>query len=211
MLDLVTIPCLKDNYAYLLRDSETGQCAVVDVPDAIPVIEALVERRWKLGVILITHHHSDHIDGVARLVEATGAKVLGARADSARLPRLDRALVEGDRVTIGAEEGVVLDVSGHTMGHIAFHFPKSGMVFTADSLMAGGCGRLFEGTPATMWASLQKLAALPPEGEFCALYTDLLVREDLLQLFGFPTMLEKEWHKLLMTVQGVGAKASMKR
>lgn len=168
MLDLVTIPCLKDNYAYLLRDSETGQCAVVDVPDAIPVIEALVERRWKLGVILITHHHSDHIDGVARLVEATGAKVLGARADSARLPPLDRALAEGDRVTIGAEEGVVLDVSGHTMGHIAFHFPKSGMVFTADSLMAGGCGRLFEGKPEVMYKSLQKLAALPDETLVCS-------------------------------------------
>jgi hydroxyacylglutathione hydrolase len=168
MLDLITIPCLKDNYAYLIRDQDSGQCAVVDVPDAIPVIETLQEKGWKLGMILLTHHHSDHIDGVARLVEATGAMVLGARADSARLPRLDRALAEGDRVTVGGEEGVVLDVSGHTVGHIAFHFPASRMVFTGDSLMAGGCGRLFEGAPAVMWASLQKLAALPDDTLVCS-------------------------------------------
>ena len=168
MLDLITIPCLKDNYAYLIRDPESGQCAVVDVPDAIPVLETLQERGWKLNMILITHHHSDHIDGVPRLAEATGAAVLGARKDSHRLPNLDRSLAEGDRVQIGAETGVVIDVSGHTMGHIAFHFPTSNLVFTADSLMAGGCGRLFEGTPATMWASLQKLAALPPETLVCS-------------------------------------------
>ncbi|WP_435531758.1 hydroxyacylglutathione hydrolase [Stagnihabitans tardus] len=166
MLDLVTIPCLKDNYAFLIRDPETGQCACIDVPDAIPVIEALQERGWKLGMILLTHHHADHVQGVAALVEATGAMVLGARADSARLPRLDRALAEGDRVTIGGVEGVVLDVSGHTMGHIAFSFP--GMCFTADSLMAGGCGRLFEGSPAVMWESLQKLAALPDDTLICS-------------------------------------------
>lgn len=168
MLDLITIPCLKDNYAYLIRDPQSGQCAVVDVPDAIPVLETLQERGWKLNMILITHHHSDHIDGVPRLAEATGAAVLGARKDSHRLPNLDRSLAEGDRVQIGAETGVVIDVSGHTMGHIAFHFPTSNLVFTADSLMAGGCGRLFEGTPATMWASLQKLAALPPETLVCS-------------------------------------------
>ncbi len=166
MLDLVTIPCLKDNYAYLIHDAASGQCAVVDVPEAVPVLEALAARGWKLGMVLLTHHHSDHIDGVARLVEATGAMVLGARADAHRLPRLDRALAEGDRVTVGGVEGVVLDVSGHTMGHIAFSFP--GMCFTADSLMAGGCGRLFEGSPAVMWESLSKLAALPPETLICS-------------------------------------------
>ena len=166
MLDLVTLPCLKDNYAFLIRDRETGQCACIDVPDAIPVIEALQERGWKLGMILLTHHHSDHVQGVAALVEATGAMVLGARADSARLPRLDRALAEGDRVILGATEGVVLDVSGHTMGHVAFVFP--GMAFTADSLMAGGCGRLFEGSPAVMWESLCKLAALPDDTLICS-------------------------------------------
>ena len=118
--------------------------------------------------ILITHHHSDHIDGVAEVVAATGAKVLGAKADAHRLPHLDRALVEGDTVTVGSETGRVLDVSGHTVGHIAFYFADSGLAFTADSLMAGGCGRLFEGSPALMWESLSKLADLPGETLICS-------------------------------------------
>lgn len=168
MLDLVTIPCLKDNYAYLIHDAASGQTAVIDVPEAAPILGELAARGWKLGMILITHHHSDHIEGVQRLREATGAAVLGAKADAHRLPFLNRQLVERDQVTVGSEVGQVLDVSGHTMGHIAFVFPKSNLAFTADSLMAGGCGRLFEGTPETMWASLTKLAALPGETLICS-------------------------------------------
>ncbi|RGP39120.1 hydroxyacylglutathione hydrolase [Pseudotabrizicola alkalilacus] len=167
-LDLVTIPCLKDNYAFLIHDSASGATAVVDVPDAAPILAALQTRGWRLTDILITHHHDDHIAGVPALRDATGAKVWGAAADAHRLPPLDHALTEGDSVTIGAETGTVIDVSGHTMGHIAFHFPGSGLAFTADSLMAAGCGRLFEGTPDTMWASLSKLAALPPETLICS-------------------------------------------
>ena len=167
-LELITIPCLSDNYAYLLHDAATGDTALVDAPEAGPILAALSSRDWRLGQILITHHHSDHIDGVAEIVAATGARVLGAAADAHRLPPLDRALAEGDSMTVGTEEGRVIDVSGHTVGHIAFHFPHSAMVFTADSLMAAGCGRLFEGTPAQMWDSLSKLAALPPETLVCS-------------------------------------------
>lgn len=167
-LELITIPCLSDNYAYLLHDAATGDTALVDAPEAGPILSALSSRGWRLGQILITHHHADHIDGVADIVAATGARVLGAAADAHRLPRLDRALSEGDSVAVGGEEGRVIDVSGHTVGHIAFHFPQSAMVFTADSLMAAGCGRLFEGTPAQMWDSLSKLAALPPETLVCS-------------------------------------------
>ena len=167
-LDLVTIPCLTDNYAYLLHDPASGDTALVDAPEAAPVLNALAARGWKLGQIFITHHHSDHIDGVAEIVAATGAAVLGARADAHRLPPLDRALAEGDRVTVGGESGLVLDVFGHTIGHIAFHFAGPGLAFTADSLMAGGCGRLFEGTPEVMWASLAKLTALPGETLICS-------------------------------------------
>ena len=167
-LDLVTIPCLKDNYAFLIHDSASGATAVVDVPDAAPILAALQTRGWRLTDILITHHHDDHIAGVPALRDATGAKVWGAAADAHRLPPLDHALAEGDSVTIGSQTGTVIDVSGHTMGHIAFHFPASGLAFTADSLMAAGCGRLFEGTPDTMWASLSKLAALPPETLICS-------------------------------------------
>jgi hydroxyacylglutathione hydrolase len=167
-LELVTIPCLKDNYAYLLHDAASGDTALVDVPEAAPILAALAARGWKLSQILITHHHSDHIDGVAEVQAATGAKVLGADADRHRLPKLDRGLREGDTVTVGGETGHVLDVSGHSLGHIAFHFRASGLAFTADSLMAAGCGRLFEGSPQVMWVSLSKLAALPGGTLICS-------------------------------------------
>ena len=167
-LTLVTVPCLKDNYAYILRDAATGATALVDVPDADPIIEALALRGWPLHQIFLTHHHGDHIDGVAALVAATGARVIGAAADAHRLPPLDVALKEGDAISVGDETGRVIDVPGHTIGHIAFHFPTSALAFTADSLMAMGCGRLFEGTPLQMWETMQKLAALPPETLICS-------------------------------------------
>ncbi len=167
-LELITIPCLKDNYAYLIHDAASGQTAVVDVPDAAPILAALTARGWSLSQILITHHHWDHIDGVAALQAATGARIAGNGADAHRLPPLDVVLSEGATVGIGAEVGHVIDVPGHTLGHIAFHFPASGLAFTADSLMAGGCGRLSEGTPDQMWSSLSKLAALPPETLICS-------------------------------------------
>ncbi|MEX5728365.1 hydroxyacylglutathione hydrolase [Rhodovulum iodosum] len=162
-LEIVTVPCLSDNYAYLLHDPASGTTAVVDAPESGPIELALAERRWGLDSILITHHHHDHVGGVEALRSAHGAQVIGAAADSGRLPRLDKAVAEGDRVEVGSQTAHVLDVSGHTVGHIAFHFPDSAAVFTADSLMALGCGRVFEGTPEMMWQSLSKLAALPPE------------------------------------------------
>jgi hydroxyacylglutathione hydrolase len=167
-LTLVTVPCLKDNYAYLIHDSVSGDTAVVDVPEAGPILAELAVRGWTLSDILVTHHHADHIDGVPALHAATGAMVIGNAADAKRLPPLDLALGEGLTFTIGAEVGHVIDVPGHTIGHIAFHFPTSALAFTADSLMAMGCGRLFEGTPAQMWSSLSKLATLPPETLICS-------------------------------------------
>jgi hydroxyacylglutathione hydrolase len=160
-LEIVTVPCLSDNYAYLLHDRATGATAVVDVPDADAVEKALSERGWTLTDILVTHHHPDHIDGVDALRAATGARVTGARADAHRLPALDRAVAGEDSFEMGSVEVHVLDVPGHTVGHIAFHIPAAQAVFTADSLMGLGCGRLFEGTPEQMWQSLSDLAALP--------------------------------------------------
>ncbi|SFD12990.1 hydroxyacylglutathione hydrolase [Tropicimonas isoalkanivorans] len=160
-LEIVTIPCRTDNYAYLLHDPVTGATAVVDVPEVGPIRKSLADRGWSLSDILITHHHTDHVEGVKELKSETGARVIGAAADAHRLPPLDVKVAEGDTVKVGDVEGQVLDVSGHTMGHIAFVFP--GAAFTADSLMALGCGRIFEGDPETMWTSLSKLAALPPE------------------------------------------------
>lgn len=167
-LELVTVACLRDNYAFLLRDPATGVVALVDAPEEGPILGELAVRGWRLSKILITHHHNDHIEGVNGLAAASGARVVGAEADAHRLPHLDRALRPGDTVRIGAESGVVIDAPGHTLGHIAFHFPESGLLLTGDSLMAAGCGRLFEGTPAQMWGTLSTFAELPPETLVCS-------------------------------------------
>ena len=162
-LEIVTIPCLADNYAFLLHDGESGATALVDAPEAGPILDALAERGWQLGEIWLTHHHWDHVDAVPELREATGAKVVGAKADAHRLPPLDTALEGGGRFAFAGHEVQVIDVPGHTIGHLAYHLPGASAAFTADSLMALGCGRLFEGTPQQMWASLGRLAALPEE------------------------------------------------
>ncbi len=167
-LEIITVPCLSDNYAFIARDQETGATALVDVPEAAPILAELDARGWGLDLILLTHHHDDHIQGVPEVIAKTNAKVVGAKADAHRLPKLDMALNEGDSINIGASEGVVLDVSGHTIGHIAFHFAKAKTIFTADSLMALGCGRLFEGSFAQMWESLSKMAVLDPDTLVCS-------------------------------------------
>lgn len=167
-LDIVTVPCRTDNYAFLLHDSAAGVTALVDAPELAPIEATLAERGWALDLILITHHHYDHVDAVDPLRKKFGARVVGAAADAHRLPELDLGVAPGDTVTVGGETGVVIDVSGHTVGHVAFHFPESKAVFTADSLMAMGCGRLFEGTPEMMWSSLSRLMALPPETLVCS-------------------------------------------
>jgi len=167
-LEIVTVPCRSDNYAFVLHNGDSGETAVVDVPETAPILAALAGRGWELSDILITHHHSDHIDGLGELRAATGARVIGAAADAHRLPPLDLAVHPGDRVTICGEIAQVIDVSGHTIGHLAFYFPASKAAFTGDSLMALGCGRVFEGTPEMMWASLSRLAALPPDTLICS-------------------------------------------
>ncbi len=161
-LQIVTIPCLDDNYAFLLHDPDSKQTALVDAPEAAPIKTILESKGWTLTHILITHHHWDHVDGLEVLRNAYGARVYGAKSDAHRLPPLDVELSEGDSISIGDNYGTVIDVSGHSINHLAFHFPKSFALFTADSLMALGCGRVFEGTMEQMWDSLSKLAALPP-------------------------------------------------
>lgn len=166
--DLITIPCLSDNYAYLLRDGDSGEVAVIDVPEAGPILAELAARGWTPSQVWLTHHHWDHVDGLADLLEAHPAKVVGASADAHRLPALDVAVAEGDRISLGALEAEIFDVSGHTVGHIAYYVPGAKAAFTADSLMALGCGRLFEGTPEQMWESMQKLMALPADTTICS-------------------------------------------
>lgn len=165
-LELVTIPCRSDNYAFLVHDAASGQTALFDAPETAPIRAELDARGWTLSHIFLTHHHPDHVEGVADLRE--GAEVIGAADDAARLPPLDQALREGDSFTFAGEEVRVFDVSGHTVGHIAFYMPGPGFAFTGDSLMALGCGRLFEGTPEQMHESLGKLAALPDDTLICS-------------------------------------------
>jgi hydroxyacylglutathione hydrolase len=167
-LETVTIPCLADNYAFLIHNPDTGATALVDAPESGPILTTLNDLGWSLDTVLLTHHHWDHIDGLTAILEVHGARVIGAAADAHRLPPLDLAVADGDVVEVCGEAMSVLDVSGHTVGHVAFHFPQTGVVFTADSLMALGCGRLFEGTPDQMWHSLSRLAALPGDTLVCS-------------------------------------------
>ncbi|MFY2825661.1 hydroxyacylglutathione hydrolase [Ruegeria sp. MALMAid1280] len=167
-LEIVTIPCLSDNYAFLAHDAASGQTALVDAPESTPILTELEARGWNLSHVLLTHHHWDHVDGLPGILEQHPAKVIGAAADAHRLPPLDQQVADGDTFEVGGEPVQVLDVSGHTVGHVAYYMPQSSVVFTADSLMALGCGRLFEGTAPQMWASLCKLAALPDETIVCS-------------------------------------------
>ncbi|WP_299563622.1 hydroxyacylglutathione hydrolase [uncultured Sulfitobacter sp.] len=165
---LVTIPCLSDNYAFLLRDNNSGDVALIDVPEAAPITAELDRRGWTLSQIWLTHHHFDHIDGLPELAKTHSAPVYGAKADAERLPDLDSALADGDTFTLGTLDVRVIDVSGHTVGHIAFFVPQAKAAFTADSLMALGCGRLFEGTPEQMHASLEKMRDWPDDTLVCS-------------------------------------------
>lgn len=160
-LEIVTVPCLSDNYAYLVHGPDGT--ALIDAPEAGPIIDALEARGWSLGVIMLTHHHHDHVGGVAELREKYGCPVMGPKAEEAKLPKLDMALEPGFSGGTGEGRCEVIAVPGHTLGHVAYHYPEARAVFTADSLMALGCGRVFEGTPDMMWQSLSRLADLPPD------------------------------------------------
>ena len=168
-LEIVQFPCLQDNYGYALHDAESGTTAVVDTPEVGPIERALAERGWRLTHILNTHWHPDHAGGNLALKEATGCTVIGPRAEAARIPGLDRAVGDGDVVSLGGQSARVFDVPGHTAGHIAYWFEGARAAFVGDTIFALGCGRLFEGTAAQMWSSLQKLMALPPDTRiYCA-------------------------------------------
>ena len=155
-LEIVTIPCLQDNYAYLIHDAASSQTALVDVPEASPILAELNQRGWVLSEVWITHHQPE-------VLAQYPVKVVGSKGDAHRLPQLDVAVADADNFSFGGEAVEVLDMSGHTIDHIAFYLPASDAFFTADSLMVMGCGRLFEGTPAQMYASLQKTAEMPPQ------------------------------------------------
>ncbi len=163
MLDIHQFPCLEDNYGFLVHEPQSGRTAAVDTPDADAVLAALKAKGWTLTDIWNTHWHPDHAGGNVALKEKTGCFITGP-AEVERLGhRPDRIVDEGDEVTLGAVTARVLNVGGHTLGHIAYVIDGARAGFVGDALFSLGCGRMFEGEPQQFWASLSKLAALPDD------------------------------------------------
>lgn len=163
MLQIHQFPCLSDNYGFLIHDPASGATATVDTPDADEIMRQAAARGWRITDIWNTHWHPDHAGGNAAIKAATGARVTGP-AEVERIGRApDRVTKDGDVVKLGDVPARVLDVGGHTLGHIAYVFDGEKIGFVGDALFSLGCGRLFEGTPQQMWASLQKIAALPDD------------------------------------------------
>lgn len=160
-LDIFQFPCLSDNYGVLLHDPDTGTTASIDAPDADAVSAALAAQGWTLTDILVTHHHWDHTQGIAELVTRTGCKVAGPAAEGANLAGLDAALGDGDVYDFAGHGAKIIATPGHTLGHICWWFEENRLLFAGDTLFPMGCGRIFEGTPAQMWTSLERLRRLP--------------------------------------------------
>ena len=158
---ILPVPALQDNYAYLLHDAASGEAAVIDPTVAEPVLAALAQRKWKATQILNTHHHGDHVGGNLELKQRLGCRVIGSSVDAARIPGLDVEVKDNDTATIGTIAVTVLQIPGHTRGHLAFWLREHDAVFTGDTLFTLGCGRVFEGTPHEMWESLCRLRELP--------------------------------------------------
>lgn len=169
MLKIQIIPVLTDNYIYLLHDTVSQQTAVVDPAEAEPVLQILKQQDWQLDFIFNTHHHTDHIGGNRALQKATNCQIIASQFDSTRIAGVNRAVKDGDVLYLGALCFQVIATAGHTLGHIVYYCAEAGCLFCGDTLFLLGCGRLFEGTAAQMWQSLQKIIALPPKTKlYCA-------------------------------------------
>jgi hydroxyacylglutathione hydrolase len=162
MLEVHQFPCLSDNYGFLLHDPDSGETACIDTPDADAYLREAAKRGWQITQIWNTHWHPDHAGGNAAIKAATGCSITAPAGDAAKIAGVDRTVGQGERVAIGAYEGEVIDVGGHTLGHVAYHLPAAELAFVGDSLFALGCGRMFEGEAAQFWTSLLRLKALPP-------------------------------------------------
>ncbi|MGO9170614.1 MAG: hydroxyacylglutathione hydrolase [Rhodomicrobium sp.] len=166
-LEILQFPCREDNIGVLIHDRQSGVTAAIDAPEENAVRQALRQGGLKLTHIFTTHHHYDHVEGLAGLKRETGCTIYGPAQEAAEIPGIDVSVKEGDRLPFGSYEVHVLETPGHTRGGVAYYIPGAlasgaGVAFTGDTLFSAGCGRLFEGTYAQLWHSLEKIAALPP-------------------------------------------------
>ena len=168
MLEIHQFPCLSDNYGFLVHDPDSGETAAIDTPDGEEYLRQAKAKGWTISHIWNTHWHPDHAGGNKAIIEATGAQVLAPK-EVEKLSPIDTLVSHGDIIRLGKHEAHVIDVSGHTNGHVAFHFPADGIAFVGDSVFALGCGRMFEGEPAQFWDSLERIRQLPAETTlYCA-------------------------------------------
>jgi hydroxyacylglutathione hydrolase len=161
--DISVFTCLTDNFGYLVHDRASGATASIDAPEAAPIVKALDEQGWKLTDILITHHHGDHVGGVAELKQRYGCRVVAPHDKTSKIANVDQRVANGDVVKIGGLLARVVETPGHTLDHISYVFDNDKALFAADTLFSIGCGRVFEGNAPMMWESLLKLRALPDD------------------------------------------------
>ncbi|MFK0685868.1 hydroxyacylglutathione hydrolase [Ochrobactrum sp. BD67] len=160
-LEIEQFICRSDNYGVLIHDPQSALTATIDAPDAAAIEAALQRRGWTLDFVFTTHHHLDHVEGNEALKAKYGVSIIGPKAEETKIPGIDRTVQDGDEFTFGLFRVKVIATPGHTAGEVSYYLPEAKAVFTGDTLFALGCGRLFEGTPLTMFQSLQKLIALP--------------------------------------------------
>lgn len=169
MLEVVQLACLSDNYGFLVHDPKSKQTISIDSPDAAVITDALESRGWQLTAIWNTHHHFDHAGGNRALQQRWACPIIAPKGDAAHIPDTDRLVSDGDQVWLGKFPAIVYHTPGHTLGHVIYVFVDQYLAFVGDAIFALGCGRLFEGGPADMWPSLQKIMALDPQTRiYCA-------------------------------------------
>ena len=162
-IEVHQFPCLSDNYGFLLHDPVSCETACIDTPDADAYLKAAAGRSWQITQIWNTHWHPDHAGGNEAIKAATGCKVVAPEVDAGKIAAIDQTVKHGDVVCLGNHEACVIDVGGHTLGHIAYYLPDDALAFVGDALFPLGCGRMFEGTPPQFWSSLLRLKSLPRE------------------------------------------------
>ena len=162
-LEIVQLNARSDNFAILIHDPQSGRTASIDAPEAAPILAELEARGWQLSDIFVTHKHYDHIDGIPALKQAHGAAVTGPQASAAETGLYDNTVSDGESFDFAGHSVEVIETPGHTLDHVSYYIADQNLLFSADTLFALGCGRVFEGTPPMMWDSLKKLRALPDE------------------------------------------------